>query len=140
MNLSKLLATRQTLLRQTQLANFAFAYATLERFAARIANANLRGPVRLRPADPDDESYWASQTAVAGSQAVIEEHFSDQDLLDFADAMTFAIDKDFDELEFELEDLSENYVAPLRKILEDAGVSLDVTDRQPDFAPDASES
>ena len=64
MKLSKLLATRQRLLRQTQLANLAYAYPTLRRFAVRIGNANLSGLVKLRPADPEDESYWATLTAL----------------------------------------------------------------------------
>lgn len=125
MKLSKLLATRQALLRQTHLANLAFAYTTLQRFAQRIEVGNLRGLVRLRPADPSDDCYWATLTALEGSQSVLEEHFADQELIEFAEAMAFATDTDFDELEFPLEDLAENFLAPLRQCLEEAGVTLD---------------
>jgi len=86
MNISRLLATRQALLRQTQLANLAFAFCTLRSFGTRIARAGLRGRVKLRPADPADDCYWTTLTALEGSQAVIEEHFSDRDLLELVDA------------------------------------------------------
>jgi hypothetical protein len=127
MNLSKLLATRQALLRQTQLANLAYAYATLHRFAVRIAGARLRGLVKLRPADASDECFWASLTALEGNQSVIEEHFADRDLLELAEAMTFAAQGEFKELDFRLEDLEEQFAAPLRQSLESAGVTLDTT-------------
>lgn len=139
MNISKLLATRQALLRQTQLANLAFAFSTLRNFAARIANARLRGAVKLRPADPADECYWATLTAVDCSQAVIEEHFSDRDLLELAEAMAYAVDAEFSELEFRLEELEELYVAPLRERLQESGVNCDVHPSQPDFASDKAE-
>lgn len=125
MKLSKLLATRQALLRQTQLANLAHAYMTLRRVAARIANANLRGAVKLRPANPAEEQFWASMTALEGNQSVLEEHFADHELIELADAMVFATDNNFEELVFRLEDLTERYVIPLRHALESAGVTLD---------------
>ena len=137
MKLSKLLATRQRLLRQTQLANLAYAYTTLRRFAVRIGNANLSGLVKLRPADPEDESYWATLTALEGSQSVIEEHFGDQELIELADAMTFATEADFSELDFRLEELGEKFIEPLRQTLESAGVTLDA---EPiDLTADSSE-
>ena len=83
MKISKLLATRQALLRQTQLANLAFAFVTLQRFAARIEAGKLSGLVRLRPADPSEERFWATLTALEGNQSVLEEHFADHELIDY---------------------------------------------------------
>jgi hypothetical protein len=139
MNLSKLLATRQALLRQTQLANLAHAYVTLRRLSARIAAANLHGLVKLRPADPDDDCFWTTLTALEGNQSVIEEHFSDQELLELADAISCATDSEFTELEFRLEELGDQFVAPLRSALEDAGVILDLVPDQPNVAADNAE-
>lgn len=135
MKLSKLLATRQSLLRQAHLAAQAHAFATTLRLADRIDAARLRGPVRLQPADPADERYWPTLTALAGSQAVLEEHFSDEDLVDLADAAVLALENEFSEFDFQLEDLAENIVAPLRAALEEAGVAIDTLPRaQPDAA------
>ncbi len=139
MKISKLLATRQALLRQTQLANLAHAYVTLHRFATRIARANLRGLVKLRPADPDDETFWASLTALESSQSVIEEHFADHELIELADAMVLATEINFDELEFRLEELSEKYVVPIRQTLEAAGIVIDVDLPLPDLAGDSAD-
>lgn len=139
MKLSKLLATRQALLRQAQLANLAFAYGTLERFAARIANANLRGLVKLRPPEPADERFWASLRALEGNQSVLEEHFADHELIEFADAMAFAAEGEFSELDFRLEELHEKYLTPLRHMLELSGVELDLANVQPDLAADNPE-
>lgn len=140
MKLSKLLAIRQAALRQAQLANLAYAYATLDRFATRITNANLRGLVRLCPADPEEERFWASLKALEGSQAVLEEHFADHELIEFADAMAYAAEGEFEELDFRLEDLQEQYLAPVRQMLELAGIDIDVAAReQPNLAADSSD-
>lgn len=139
MKISKLLASRQALLRQTQLANLANAYTILQRLAARIALANLRGLVRLRPADPEDECYWASLTALEGSQAVLEEHFTDNELLELAEAIGCAIDSDFCEIDFRLEDVGERFVEPLRQTLEQEGVSFDLDPDPQNLAPDNAE-
>jgi hypothetical protein len=129
MNLSKLLSTRQTLLRQAHLANLAHSYVTLSKLADRIENANLRGVVRLQAADAREERFCASLTALENSQAVIEEHFDDADLLRLADGIAFAREADFAELEFHLEDLRDKYVAPLRTALERAGVKVDADEQ-----------
>ncbi len=139
MKLSKLLATRQALLRQAQLANLAFAYAVLERFSTRIANANLRGLVKLRPADPGEERFWATLRALEGNQSVLEEHFADHELIEFADAMAFAAEEEFSELDFRLEELSEKFLLPLRHMLELSGVEIDIEREQPNVPADNSE-
>lgn len=139
MKISKLLASRQALLRQTQLASLANAYMILRRLARRIAIANLRGLVRLRPADPDDECYWASLLALEGNQSVLEEHFTDNELLELAEAIACAIDTDFTELDFRLEEMGERFVEPLRQTLEQAGVCFDLEPHEPNLTPDNAE-
>jgi hypothetical protein len=135
MKLSKLLATRHTLQRQAHLAALANAWFTLGRLADRVALAELRGLVRLQPPDPQQERYGASLTALEGSQARLEEHFSDEDLLHLADAVALAVEADFDEIQFNLEDLRPYFVAPLRFALEQAGVTMDLDrDKQPRLA------
>ncbi len=127
MKISKLLATRQALLRQTQLANLAFAFVTLQRFAARIEAGKLSGLVRLRPADPSEERFWATLTALEGNQSVLEEHFADHELIELADAITFVGEGEFDELDFYLEDLAEKFLQPARQMLQHSGVVFDLS-------------
>jgi len=126
MKLSQLLATRQIINRHANLANTAFAYVTLKRLADRVALAGLQGKVRLRQADTAEEIYWASLQALTGSQAVIEEHFDDEDVMDLADAVAYALEGDFTAIEFSLESMEGRFVEPLRALLESAGVALDL--------------
>ena len=130
MKLSQLLATRKTIIRQANLANLAYAYATLTRLATRVAAARLHGLVQLRQAGSGDqeEPHWASLTALEGNQSVIEEHFDDDDLMALADAIVFAIGHEFGEIEFKLEELLAKYAAPLRHALQKAGIAIDLAD------------
>jgi hypothetical protein len=125
MKLSSLLAQRRTLLLQARLANLAFAHERLSEFAARIARARLVGEVRLQQAAPDAERFWASLTALSGHQSVIEEHFTDADLMDLADVIAFATGENDLDLTFQVEELSERFLLPLRGQLEQAGVVID---------------
>lgn len=134
MKLSQLLATRHILLRQAHLASLAHAYHALQRLAARVTAARLHGLVRLQAADPAAERYWPTLTALAGNQSVIEEQFSDHDILELADAVALAIAANYDELDFQLEDLAEKFVAPLRRALEQAGVAVDLDRAEPNLA------
>jgi hypothetical protein len=130
--LSKLLAHRQAVLQQARLANLAFAFATLDRFASRVARAGIRGVVTLKPANPDEERYLATLTPHAGSQSVIEEHFTDEDLLELADVLGFASGDAETEVTFAVEDIDEAFVAPLRLELEREGIRIDATDATSD--------
>lgn len=125
MKLSQLLRQREALLWQSRLANLAFAYGQLAGLAARIAAARLRGPVRLQSADPAAERYCPELTALAGSQAVIEEHFTDENVLDLADLLGFLTGRDDVNTTFRLEDLTAEFLTPLRRKLERAGVDFD---------------
>lgn len=138
MKLTQLLRAREALQRQTALANLAFAYQTLDAFAGRIARARLIGRVNLKPAAPDDERYWATLTALDGSQAVIEEHFADEDLMDLADAIAFATGREDFDVTFSLEEFAENFLPPLRHALEQAGIVIDVA-TQPAERPAAND-
>jgi hypothetical protein len=135
MKLSKLLATRQNILRQAHLARLANSYYLLRRLGDRISRVELHGRVRLQPADPKEERYETTLTALEGSQAQIEEHFGDDDLLHLAEGVALAIEADFAEIEFDLEDLTQYFVAPLKFSLEQAGVVLDLDDEKPAKIP-----
>jgi len=125
MKLSALLAQRQALLRQAQLANLAFAYERLGEFAQRIARAGMRGPVVLKRADPENGRDWPMLIALRGSQAVIDEQFSDEDIIDLADVVATAIDVQDAEVAFELGELKTLFQRPVRLALDEAGVSVD---------------
>lgn len=131
MKLSQLLATRQSILRQAYLASLAHAYVTLKGLAERIAAAKLRGRVRLQPADPGAERYCATLTALEGPQSVIEEHFADGEIMDLADLAVFALEAEYDRVEFPLEEMAEVFVQPLRTALDEAGVELDLEPKAP---------
>lgn len=128
MKLSSLLARRSALLRQVRLANLAYAYQALGRFAARIARGGLHGTVVVRPAAPELDRYCATWSAADMSQAVLEEHFSDEELLELADVVAY-LDGHSDEVTFRLEETHDRFIAPLRDELVRAGVNLDETAR-----------
>jgi class 3 adenylate cyclase len=122
--ISALIAQRPELLRQVRLANLAYAYQTLVSYTQRVAQAHLQGRVVLRPINPDEERFCVTLTALEGNQSVIEEHFSDEDLVLLADVLGFATGHPAHELTFYIEQLDE-FVTPLRIDLEHAGVTLD---------------
>jgi hypothetical protein len=137
MKISKLLSSRQALLHQAHLANLAYSYSTLRRLADRVAKARLCGAVRLRATsvDADDETSPAALIALEGSQSVIEEHFTDEDVLQLADAIEFALESDFAEVEFALDELGERFAAPLRRTLDLAGIIIDQPEMIADNTP-----
>ena len=123
--LSTLLSQRPDLLRQARLANLAFAYETLAACAERIARARLTGRVTLTPADPEAGRYCATLVAHEGSQSVIEEHFTDESLLELADTVALVRDQPAGEISFQIETFAEIFLAPLRTTLEHEGVAID---------------
>lgn len=126
MTLSQLIASRQLINRQANLANLAYAYLTVKRFADRAQRAGLRGRVCLRPANLTAEHYWASLSAVDGAQSVVEEHFSEEDVMDLADAVAYAIEGDYHEIVFPLERMHARLVVPLQLLLAQAGITIDL--------------
>ncbi len=127
MNVSRLLAQRNALLRQARLANLAYAYHRLSEYGARIARASLHGEVTLQLADPSRENLWPTLTAYECSQAVIDEHFLDDDVAELADILVFlSEDLTTTDFNFRLEELEPRFVPELRAELEAAGVDLSV--------------
>jgi hypothetical protein len=125
MKLSHLITQREALLRRTHLSNLAFAYRQLDTLIARLDRAQLRGLVCLQPRDPAADRYWPVLTALEGSQSVIEEHFTDGDVADLADLLTFGTGRDDAAVDFRLEELGKRFLAPLRSELLRAGVQLE---------------
>ena len=123
MKFTQLLQQRDALLRQTRLANVAFAYQGLRTFVARAGRARLYGEVTLRAGDPSTGQPWPTLTAEEGSQAVLEEHFLDEDIVELADILAFLNDsKSAGELRFQLEDLDILVIPRLHRELAAAGV------------------
>ena len=123
--LSTLLTQREVLLRQARLANLAFAYQTLNAIAARIVQTQLSGRVTLKPMAPKEERYWPALLGDDINQSVVEEHFSDQNVMDLADVIAFITANDTAEISFRLEDIADTFLVPLRVELEREGVSID---------------
>src|SRR5258708_34829680 len=111
MKLSKLLATRQSILRQAILANLADAYITLKGLGDRMNATGLRGAVKLYAANPNVERYWPAMIALEGNQSVVEEHFADQEIVAMADAIVFATESESTELAFRVVNI-EYKIAP----------------------------
>ena len=125
MKLSHLLHQREALLRQTRLANLAYAYRRLGDFAGRIAAAQLHGKVCLQPADLGAERYWPVLTALEGNQSVIEEHFTDEDILELEELIFFVTGEDDTETVFRWEEIGSRFMRPLRRQLMQAGIRLE---------------
>ena len=125
MKLSQLLLQRRHLLRQAYLANLGFAYHRLGGFIARIERAGLHGEVLLRMPDPDVARFEAELTALQGSQSVIEEHFTEEDLVELSEAIEFSANEFYPQLTFRLEDLRERFLRPLERELRESGVTID---------------
>lgn len=123
MNFHQLLQQRDTLLRQARLANVAFALHRLHLFTARIARAGLRGDVTLSLTDPDTDRRWPVLTAHTANQSVLEEHFTDEDIIELADVLTFAdITTGSTEFTFRIDELEALAGPRLRQELAAAGV------------------
>jgi len=126
MKISKLLATHHAILEQARLANLAQAYLTLRRLAERVRRARLHGLVQLRQPDIDEERFWASLTALEGSQSVLEEHFSDEELMEFADAVAFVRGTNALDVTFRIEQVDVLFVEPVEAELRRCGVEFDL--------------
>ena len=123
--LSTLLTHRAALLRQARLANVAFAYDTLLAFSRRVARARLSGRVLVRSAAPDTDHYLATLTALEGNQSVLDEHFTEDDVMGLTDVLAFTTGSASVEITCRLEELGEQFLPALRAELEQGGVEID---------------
>ena len=113
--------------RQAALAHTAAAWLTLQYASLRIAAAGLHGTVRLRQSDPEEEETMsATLTSDDIRSSVLEEHFTEDELLEIAEALAYATDVDYVDAEFPIETLGETYAAPLLRSLKKSGVTLDI--------------
>ena len=139
MKLSVLLTIHQRLVQNARLANLACAYAALRGFAVRVRRARLTGLVQLCQPDATADRNWAELRALEGSQAQLEEWFTDEDLMELADSVAFARGVAGLEVRFRIEEMETEFVRPLEAALCRAGVVMDLpaaayADRTPDFA------
>jgi hypothetical protein len=125
MKLSTLLSHRRTLQRHARLAAVAFTYWKLGELAERVARARICGEVHLTRAAPESEQWAAPLMALEGNQSVIEEHFTDEDVLDFADAAAVTVEEGHLDLTFRIEEIEREFREPLRRRLEESGVAID---------------
>ncbi len=133
MNLHQLLLQRAALQQQARLANLAFAWQRLDDWAQRIARARLRGEVTLQLADPAGDRPWPYLLARTGSQAVIEEHFTDEDIVELADILAFlAEDPRAVEFTFQLEEMGARFLPAIQHELAQAGVIVHQTAPSPE--------
>lgn len=125
MKLHHLLQQRSALLQQTRLANVAFVYAELGRYAERIERGGLRGQVTLHLADPATQRPWPVLVAEEGSQAVLDEHFLDQEIIELADLLGFAAGPEpRSAFTFRLEEFDTRFRLALREELAAGGIEL----------------
>lgn len=125
MKLSQLILQREALLRQARLSNLAYVYSQLSELVDRIDRSRLRGLVSLQPADSAVDRPWPVLTALEGSQSVIEEHFTDENIVDLASLIAFLAGGNVAEITFQLEDMAAQFLAPIKRELEKAGVDLE---------------
>jgi hypothetical protein len=124
MDLLTLLASRDRLLEQARLANTAYAYVTIKRCSALARRARLSGLVRLQQPDPEEDRYWAELSSVFGNQSVLEEHFSEDDVTELADAVAFATGETPLDVTFEIGELEQRYAETLAQELQKSGVNV----------------
>jgi len=125
MNFHQLLQQRSGILRTARLANLAYAYARLSVFAGRIAHAGLTGPVSIHPVNPEAGRFCPVLVAHAANQSVVDEHFLDEDVVEFSDIITF-LSQETDALEytFEFEDIAGRVLPWLRRELARGGIAV----------------
>ncbi|MFT3783477.1 MAG: hypothetical protein QM790_15805 [Nibricoccus sp.] len=126
MKISKLLASHKAIMKQARLAAQAQAYLALSRYSERVRRAGIIGRVHLRHPDADEGIFWATLVALDGAQSVIEEHFSDEDVMELADAVALVCGVEQLDVVFPIEAIEEKFVKLLRRELRKEGVTFDL--------------
>ena len=123
MKFDDLLNYRDELVRHARLANVAYAYQWLTDFSARIAQSGLRGEVMLRGADAEGNPRRPVMLAEDFSQAVVQEHFLDEEIAELADVLAFVHNGSLIiELKFRLEEIGPRFLPALRRELEESEI------------------
>lgn len=123
MKFDDLLNYRDELVRHARLANVAYAYQWLSDFGARVAQSGLRGEVMLRGADAEGNPRRPVLVALDFSQAVVQEHFLDEEIAELAAVLAFAHHGSLViELKFRLEEIAARFLPALRRELEESDV------------------
>jgi len=123
MKFNELLSRRTELLHQARLANVAYAYQWLGDFAERIERAGLQGAVTLRGPDSESGRKEAELTADNFSQAVLQEHFLEEEIAELYAVLAFVHGAEvIVELKFDLDEVATRYLPSLRLVLETADV------------------
>ena len=123
MKFDDLLNYRDELVRHARLANVAYAYQWLTDFSARIAQSGLRGEVMLRGADAEGNPRRPVLVAADFSQAVVQEHFLDEEIAELAAVLAFAHNGSLViELKFRLEEIATRFLPALRRELEESEI------------------
>jgi hypothetical protein len=123
MKFNELLRCRDDLLRHAHLANLAYAYQCLGEFAERIERAGLRGSVTLRGPDPESGRKVAELIADDFSQAVLQEHFLEEEITELHAVFAFVHGGEVVvELKLQLDEVAARYLPSLRHVLEAADV------------------
>jgi hypothetical protein len=141
MKFQELLNRRNELLRQARLANMAYAYQWLGDFAERIERAGLHGTVTLRGPDAEQEQREAVLVANDFSQAVVQEHFLEEDIAELHAVLAFVHGAGvIAELKFQLDEIAARYLPSLRQALEAADVlPKEETSAIEETGPDATQ-
>ena len=125
MKLSHLLAQHARLVRQARLANLALAYHVLDQFVQRTSRAGITGRLRLQSAAPEEDRFVPTLTPLDGNPSVVEEHFTDADIIELVDIAGFVLGTATVDHTFRVDGVTETLLLPLRAELEREGVELD---------------
>jgi hypothetical protein len=119
MKFDELLTHRDELIKAARLANLAYAYQWLGNFTDRINRTRLRGKVVLYGPNPESNLHEPVLIAKNFSQAVIDEHFLQEEISELHAIFKCVHDSSLiREAKFRLEDLGEIYLPALRRVLE----------------------
>lgn len=125
MNFHQLIQQHESLVRQARLANIAYAWRRLADFAGRFERAQLRGPARLRLAEPEAERLWPVLVPLEANASVVEEHFTDEDVVELADLLAFAgAAPDDGEIGIRFDTFARQFLPGLEEELRRAGIAV----------------